>query len=293
MSHKAHTLDQMEKWLLELIRHPHDVETAIEDQQCKQYQPEAVNSIGDAILPSKYLSSEERLGIYANMYFWRLIDVLGDTFEVVRKSIGDDRFHDLAKAYLQVHPSKKYTLGELGLHFEAFIADYDEEELPERDFLKEMARLEWSINTVFSAARSEHLDVDQLVKIPNDAWATARFETVKAFDLHAFRYSTNLYWQQFHNEEEPAFPPEKQASHVVVVRRDYVVWRYDIRLEQYTLLKAFNDGKSLNEALIACAELPGIDFADLTSSLTAWFQEWTADGFFSQILIEDSSSGGK
>jgi hypothetical protein len=288
MSHKTHTLDRMEKWLLEIIRHPHAIPVALNDPQCQEYQPAGFEKLEDVIEPSKYLSAEDRLGIYADMYFWRLIDILAETYEVLSKSIGEDLFFRLAKIYLIQHPSRSYTLCELGAQLEDFVRTYDEEALPSRDFLAELARLEWAISEVFSAKRSQALDVEQLVKIPNEEWSEAHFDVVEAFQLHSFEYPTNIYWQQFQNNEEKPEIPARRPTWVAVVRRDYMVWRYDINQEQYTLLKAFSEGKTLNESLMACASLPNVNFGTLTKSLTAWFQEWTADGFFARIRTKNT-----
>src|SRR5260221_13926524 len=46
------------------------------------------------------LSGAERLDIYANMYFFRLLDCLGEDFPRARLAIGGDRVHKPVTHYL-------------------------------------------------------------------------------------------------------------------------------------------------------------------------------------------------
>lgn len=285
------TLKKMENWLMEIIRHPNIIALAVDSDEVVPHRPEGVKSVDDAIHRSKYLSAEERLGVYANMYFWRLIDILAGHFEVLQETLGHDLFFNLSRAYLIAHPSGRPTLYELGAKFVEFTAVQEDIELENREFCVELARLEDAIDQIFHAQQSTTLDVEELVKIPAESWGEARFECVKALQLHAFDYPVNRYWQVFQNTEEGDKPeiPEKESSWVAVVRRDYVVWRYNLNEAKYTLLKALQSGKTLNEALFECANLPDLDLVELTQSLTAWFQEWTADGFFSKIRVDDAA----
>ncbi|MDF1665954.1 MAG: DNA-binding domain-containing protein [Planctomycetota bacterium] len=290
------TLKKMENWLLEIIRHPNIIALAIDSDEVTPHRPDGVQSVDDAIGRSKYLTAEQRLGVYANMYFWRLIDILADHFEVIQGTMGHDMFFNVARSYLIAHPSSRPTLYDLGSKFVTYLESQDDFEIPNQEFCVELARLEDTIEQIFHADQSTTLVVEELVKIPTESWGNACFECVAALQLHAFEYPVNRYWQSYQNTEEDEKPevPGKGSSWVAVVRRDYVVWRYNLDEAQYTLLKAFQSGKSLNDAIFECANLPGIDLGELTQSLTAWFQEWTADGFFSTIRVdEDAESEDK
>lgn len=286
------TLKKMENWLLEIIRHPNIIALAVDSDEVIPHTPEGVQSIEDAIERSKYCTAEQRLGVYANMYFWRLIEVLADHFEVLQGTMGEDLFFNVARSYLITNPSSRPTLYDLGEKFVVHLENQDEFDIPSREFCVELAKLEDAIERIFHAHQSKALDVEELVKIPADSWGNARFECVSALQLHAFEHPVNRYWQSFQNTEEDDKPevPGKESSWVAVVRRDFVVWRYDVDEAQFTLLKAFQSGKTLNDAIFECANLPGIDLGELTQSLTSWFQEWTADGFFSAIQVDDEAS---
>src|SRR5260370_33631770 len=50
------------------------------------------------------LSAEDRVDIYANMYFYRLLDVLKEDFPATLRVLGDDNFHNLPTGYLLEYP---------------------------------------------------------------------------------------------------------------------------------------------------------------------------------------------
>ena len=52
---------------------------------------------------SRRLSAMDRIAIYANAYYTRLLECLADTFPAVRVTVGDDAFGGLAFGYLQAH----------------------------------------------------------------------------------------------------------------------------------------------------------------------------------------------
>jgi hypothetical protein len=71
------------------------------------------------------LSRVERLQIYAESYFYRLLEVLAELFELTRALIGPGRFHNLVTDYLLARPSTNPDVRRVGEGFEAFIAGHD------------------------------------------------------------------------------------------------------------------------------------------------------------------------
>ena len=50
-----------------------------------------------------------------------------------------------------------------------------------------------------------------------------------------------------------------------------------------------NSNRPLAEAIEICAGLPDIDLEDLVGSLTAWFKDWTADGLFASVEVDEEA----
>ena len=68
----------------------------------------------DYIAPNDRLTSHERLEIYSRSYWYRILDSLYDDFPGLRAIIGDEAFHKLSRAYLAAHPSRSFTMRNLG-----------------------------------------------------------------------------------------------------------------------------------------------------------------------------------
>ena len=72
---------------------------------------------------SRNLTAAERMGIYANAYYARLLECLASFFPVLQKALGADVFESFAFEYLQHYPSKSYTLDRLGESFARFLEE--------------------------------------------------------------------------------------------------------------------------------------------------------------------------
>ncbi len=119
-------LARLERWMLEVISHPDGVEAgfrtdaAAVDFPRPEIDPQA-REISDIIEPSNLCTPAERLSVYANAYFWRLVDTLADDYSIVRDLIGKKLFYDTAVDYLRKNPSRHYSLSMLGAEFPAYL----------------------------------------------------------------------------------------------------------------------------------------------------------------------------
>ena len=50
------------------------------------------------------LAADERLAIYARMYFWRLVDVLRDDHPRTAEVLGEEAFRAVVRGHLERHP---------------------------------------------------------------------------------------------------------------------------------------------------------------------------------------------
>src|SRR5271168_2786264 len=67
------------------------------------------------------LSSRDRLEIYANAYFYRLLDVLKEEFPATRVVIGEANFHNLVTGYLVGYPPTQPSILYAGRNLPDFI----------------------------------------------------------------------------------------------------------------------------------------------------------------------------
>ena len=275
-------LDRTERWVQEVITHPASIQAGMETPAARKLIDVSPAELEQVILPSKKLSSAERIGIYSSMYFLRLVEILEKDFEVVRHAVGEKRFTDLCADYLGKHPSTYYSLNRLGAKFAEFLRK-EVKTLPHREFLVETANLEWTIQQLFDERDAKLLTVDDLLSVKQDRWPSTKLKTIPALRMMSFNYPTNRYLQAVFNKKGPKKIPPARKTWLVAYRSQFRVWRSDISLEQYTLLSGIVAGRPLGEALEACADLEGVDPQKLAESIGPWFKEWASDGIFCAI----------
>ena len=291
-------LDVVQRWFQAVITHPGGVSEGIESQESQRLIRLRRDQLEQVIRRSKNLTAHERLSIYANAYYARLLECLAECFPVLRRTVGQEVFNDFAFGYLQRYPSRSYTLSRIGDDF----ARYLDETRPDRgeegktpevswpDFLIDLADFEWAIGEVFDGFGPEGghtLDLAQWQAIPPARWPAARLVTVKWLRLLRFRYPVNDYYTAVRraNEDEKVPRPDPAEQFVALSRKQYVVRRYELTQAQYLLLEALEAGQSVGAALRRVADGSDVDDEQLAASLREWFRVWTAEGFFQAVEL--------
>src|SRR5262245_26528792 len=81
-------------------------------------------ALGQTVRSDDRMTAVERLDVYANMYFFRLLDVLKADYPAVLAVTGEAGFHNLVTDYLLVHfpchPSLRYA----GSKLAEFLTDH-------------------------------------------------------------------------------------------------------------------------------------------------------------------------
>lgn len=280
----AEPLAALERWMQTLLTHPDGPELGVQSAEARAALPAGIE---DVFLPSRELTSAERVGIYAEMYFARLIEVLEEEFPALVHLLGHARAHGLFQDYVVAHPSRHYSLNVLGQRLPAYLRD-EAVELEPRAFAVELARLERTIQDVFDAPACASLAVEALTAVPPERWSQARLLPIPAFALLAFEHPVNAWYQAFRErasaDAAPLPAPARARSHTAVFRQDGRVWRMDLTPAQHALLTALAAGHALEPALLELAHA-GHDLAALAPELQGWFRTWAAEGFFARVEL--------
>jgi hypothetical protein len=67
------------------------------------------------------VSAIERVGIYANMYFYRLLDAAKEDFPATFRVLGEANFHNLITGYLVEYPPRDPSINEAFRHLAEFV----------------------------------------------------------------------------------------------------------------------------------------------------------------------------
>ena len=309
MSRSPRSLDVVQQWFQAVVTHRGGVEGGVESDEAQRLIHLKRNELEAVIGRSRSLTAAERLGIYANAYYARLLECLGECFPVLKRALGEEVFTDFAFEYLQRHPSQSYTLDHLGENFPRFLDETrpgpEDGGAPPGavdwpDFLIDLATLEWTIGKVFDGPGVEGrtlLAPEALQDFPPERFADARLVPVVCLHLLASRYPVNAYFtavrhaglQGDQSEEVPL--PDPEPEYTALTRRDFVVRRYSLTRPQHALLAAIQSGATVSEALAAAAAVSDLDDEALAAELRSWFRLFTAEGFFQGIEQEIEPSG--
>ncbi|RMD99816.1 MAG: DUF2063 domain-containing protein [Deltaproteobacteria bacterium] len=268
---EAIRLARLEEWLLSEIRKP---------TLLPRVRRSADPPVHTVVRPSRTLSAGERVAIYARMYFARLHDALVEDYPTLYCLLGAEGFERLARRYLTAHPSRSYTLNDLGKGLPEFLSG--KVRIPRRALLCDVARLERSISEVFDAEERPPLSSEDFRAFPPECWETARLTLIPAFRLHAFDHPVNALVTAA-RKGLPLPPCKRGRSWVAVYRKAYQVWRMDLSRCHYEILRSIAGGAPFGEAIAHALQEDRGDPAQLEKEIFRGFQEWSQEGFFCAV----------
>lgn len=291
MHRPVHQLDQIQRWMQTVIMHPDGVEAGILSGAARDHVDVAPDDAGEIIQPSRNLTSLERLEIYANAYFARLLECLREEFPALVHALGEETFNGFAFGYLRQFPSHSYTLMELGRDFPRYLAETrppdggngDTPSWPE--FLIDLATVERTYNDVFDGPGLEGksaLQAEELAAISPQRWPDVRLVPAPCLRLLTLRFPVHEYISAVRSQTE-AVMPEPVPTYLVVTRRDFVVRRCAVPFAEYELLSALVAGESVGAAIGRIGSRPDTDWESLPANLYTWFEQWSAAAYFQAI----------
>lgn len=208
------SLARVQELFYRLVTSPEGVARALEER------PEDAAALAETIHGDDALPAVERLDIYANMYFFRLFEVLTTDFPKVAAVMREAGFHNLITDYLLAHPPTRPSVRDAGLHLAAFIRTHAAAR--DRPWLGDLAALERARLEVFDAADSAPLDGDALGRIAPSEYAGLRLGLVRAHLVLALDDDAPRVWKAIEEGRDDwqgglGDPPER--------RRSWIVWR--------------------------------------------------------------------
>ena len=240
-------------------------------------------SIDEAAIKALFAGDErlpavERLDIYANMYFYRLLDCLAEDFPKVRAAIGTERFHNLVTDYVLRHPSEHPSLRFLGRRLPEFIRDHGV--AAGFPFLSDLARLEWARADVFDAPDAAPLSREALARLPQERAGESRFTLIPAFALLRFDHEVVRFWRAL-DEAGAAPPPARRSAAARVWRKDLIVYHASLDDEEVLCLELAQAGETLGRIcqVLAAGRSP----AQATGRAGRMIQTWLEDGILAGV----------
>ncbi|MCG6963361.1 MAG: hypothetical protein LJE95_08855, partial [Acidobacteria bacterium] len=184
----------------------------------------------------------------------------------------------LVREYVQVFPSRSYTLNRLGDHLPEYLDA--RKEWADSQFLADLARFELAITQVFDEAESPVLTAEELQAVPAQAWESARLRPIAAFRLLELKHAVVPHLKAYHNDR-PSPRPRRRNTWVAVYRREFSPLYLELSRAEHNLLRALVDGTPLAEALATAAV--NVRSGQRQEKIFRWFRTWVAEGLFSSV----------
>jgi hypothetical protein len=220
------------------------------------------------------LPAEERVAIYANMYRWRLVDALRETFPNLVRHLGDERFAALAEDYLHRNPSDHHDIGRAGRRLAGFLRDNPD---PERRDLGDLAELEWTRHEVFFASPAEPVGSEAFAGLTPESFARTALVLSPALRILVLDHAVAPLWRRL----EDGAPPEPQSpgiSAVAVWRSGFDVFHAEIPLDEAVALEGAAAGDDLARVCAAFA-----DREDPAAAAHAALSSWLEEGWIEAV----------
>ena len=259
-----------------------------------EMSPAAAEVAARFIKPNDRLTSFERLQIYNQQYWWRLLGAFQEDFRGLRAVLGEKKFDRLALAYLESCPSTSWTLRNLGGKLVAFLEAHPEFTAPHTALALDVARVEWARVLAFDGAEKPVIQPARIARIPPDR---LRLGLQPYLTLLELSHPIDELMRKLKRTEIAAMSNAVAATHTsrrarVTVRRSrtpihLAVHRVDCSVyykrldpEAHRLLSALHEGATL-EAACATAFTASKEPPERSAArIQEWFARWMEFGWF-------------
>lgn len=228
------------------------------------------------IAHSPTLTPYQRLQIYHQQYWWRLLKCLHENFPTVLRLFGYEAFQStFAVPYLATSPPSDWALCKLGATFPEWIKENYVEE--DTYLVVKAAEIDWATGCAFWAGESLSI---------------ASFETEKLFlqpYIHLFSLCGDFFSFREEFLKQPAeyyntnpFPKITYGEHYFVLYRtphNVVTWER-VSYAAFFMLSLFKEGSTLDNACAEMEKKGGEVLEEALAQFPLWFKQWTVLKWF-------------
>jgi hypothetical protein len=217
-------------------------------------------------------AAAQRLDVYANMYFFRLLDVLREDYPNLIKLVGDDAFHNLVTGYLLAHPSDNPSLRWVGRHLPDYLRG---DELGRRHpAAPALARLEWARGEAFDVEDAPVATAADLTAAAPEAWSAMRIRMQPSLRLVELDHQVLPLWLWLERGEGERPEAPAGAAHAVIWRRGFRVYHRSAARSEVDCLQALASGATFARMCEALWQHAGDDTPRLAVGyLRNWLEQ--------------------
>jgi hypothetical protein len=249
--------------------------------------------VGEFIAPNSRLTAFERLEIYNRQYWFRLQTAFHEDFPALRAVVGSDRFQALMNAYLFAHPSRSFTLRNLGSKLCDWLTRNPQFAGRRIQLALDVIRVEWACIEAFDNAEFAPLKVEEIAALgTNPQLALQPYVQLLALDYPADDLVLDMHQRQRRESSEAGARPEveedekfaplrlrKRATWLAIHRVDYSLYYKPLTAPEYRTLSALRAGLTLAEALETAFAGSRLSVPSQIKLVQQWFATWAQLGW--------------
>lgn len=291
MTSPSMTLADLQREMASAVMQPL---TAEEDMQALSADGRDMHAVASSfIAPNSKLNSFERLEIYNRQYWYRVLGALTEDFPALRAVIGAPAFEVLSVAYLTAHPSRSFTLRNLGSKLADWLTANPQFAGRPHRLALDVVRIEWAFIEAFDNAERPPLTVEQIATLD----AGSRLALQPHLCLLALNYPADDLVVCLHKsdkrqtseagvshddaEDSPVKLPRLRSrpTWVAAHRLEDSVYYRRLKREEFLTLSAIRQGLSLADALETGFIGSRILQSRRAGLIQKWFGSWAELGW--------------
>lgn len=268
--------------------------TAEEEMQRESPDGKAMERVAASfIAPNSRLSSFERLEIYNRQYWFRVLGALTEDFPALRSVIGARSFEAMSVAYLTAHPSRSFSLRNLGSHLAEWLKSHPHYAGRRARLAQDVARIEWAFVEAFDNAEHEALTLEQISTLDgNSRLGLQPHLRLVELEFPVDDLVLNLHQKEKRQTSEAGIRPEDddgvaaklptlrlKQTWLAAHRVDHSVYYLRLKRGEFHTLSAIRAGRPLAEAIEAGITIARVPSARKPQLVREWFAAWAELGW--------------
>lgn len=233
------------------------------------------------IAPSPTLEPHQRIELYHQQYWWRLLGILHDSFPLTVRLFGYHDFNEkIGKPYLLAYPPRTWSLNSLGDRLEEWMdKNYHEDD---KALVMNAVKLDYVFIDSFVAEEAPSLTgADENALIEQELSLQSHVKLF-AFPYDLCRFRMEMLTHPVEHWIQHPFPKlsKKKKYYFVLARtRSKDIGWTEVTLPEYLILEQFNTPKTIMK-LCEWLEKQKREVVNIAGkNLQKWFQSWTSRGW--------------
>lgn len=279
--HVPQRLKEIQDWFAGII-----TQTIDDNSQINPIAPSGAKISQEAckyIVPSPTLEPFQRIQIYNQQYWWRLLSTLHDNFSLTTRILGYYKFNNtIGQPYLKKHPPNHWSLNHLGETLPQWIrTQYTGKD---KLLIQEAVDSDWGYNHSFFAGEIPSMNVHQAAKDINNTSLLKETLYLQPH-LHLFHFKHALFpfrdemlkksIEEWEGSELPPLKNDKNYFYVLYRNNHYNITWVQVDEFEYRLIEKFKRGSTIEQLCQWIENQNGCFLQAAAENLHLWFQEWT------------------